>query len=158
MTISELGSIGELLAAIATLVTLAYLALQIRQSNRTHQLSAVTRIGESTESWLGQVVQDPVLLDVYSRGLRDPDSLDRDERWRFNLLVLQFLRGVETGWIQVQWGIVEREFWEGFCKSVRVIVGSPAGRRAFESNRDLLTPRFAAEVQAIIDGERNGGA
>ena len=32
MTIQDLGSIGELIAAIATVVTLAYLALQIRQN------------------------------------------------------------------------------------------------------------------------------
>ena len=32
MTIEQLGSIGELVAALATVVTLAYLALQIRGS------------------------------------------------------------------------------------------------------------------------------
>ena len=158
MTISELGSLGELLAAVATIATLAYLALQIRQSNRTHQLSAIARIAESTEAWLGQVVQDPVLLDVYRRGLFEPDSLTREERWRFGMLVLQFLRGTESGWLQVQWGLVDDEYWEGFRGSIGIIVGSDLGRRSFIANRSVLTPRFAAEVERIIDSGSNGDA
>ena len=33
VTIQDIGSIGELVGALATVVTLAYLALQIRRSN-----------------------------------------------------------------------------------------------------------------------------
>ena len=32
MTIQDMGSIGELIAAFATLITLAYLALQLKQN------------------------------------------------------------------------------------------------------------------------------
>lgn len=34
MTIAELGSIGELIGGVAVLVTLAYLAIQVRHSNK----------------------------------------------------------------------------------------------------------------------------
>jgi hypothetical protein len=150
MTIDEIGSLGELIAAVATVLTLAYLALQIRQSNRSHELAAIARIGESTETWLGQVVQDPELLDVYLRGLSAPDTLNREERARFQLLVLQFLRGTETGWMQAGWGIVDSDYWSGFRETIRLVVGSEAGRRAFESNRAILAKRFAAEIDEII--------
>jgi hypothetical protein len=150
VTISELGNLGEFLAAIATIVTLAYLALQIRQSNQSNQLTAVARFGESTEFWLSQIIKDPTLLDVYSRGLRDAPSFSREEQFRFNLLVVQFLRGVESGWLQVELGLVDPEYWAGFRESIRVIVGSEAGRRAFDGNRTFFAPRFAAEVDQII--------
>ena len=39
MTIQDLGSIGEFVAAIATLATLVYLALQIRQNTRSVRAS-----------------------------------------------------------------------------------------------------------------------
>ncbi len=150
MTIQELGSIGELLAAIATIATLAYLALQIRQSNRSHQLSAVTRISESTESWIDRVIEDPGMLDVYVRAMTDYDSLDRNERIRFQMLVMRFLRGVEGAWLQVEWGLVEDEYWEGFKGSLRLIVGSPGGRKALERNRSQLTPSFAVAIDEIL--------
>lgn len=151
VTIEELGSLGELIAAIATITTLIYLALQIRQSNRSHQLAAVARIGESTETWLGQVVRDTELLDVYIRGLTGSETFNRVERARFNLLVMQFLRGTETGWLQVRWGVVDEEFWSGYRETIKVIIGSKAGRLAFQQNRAVLSPSFAAEVARIID-------
>ena len=40
MTIEDLGSIGELVAAIATIATLFYLAVQIRQNTRTVEAAA----------------------------------------------------------------------------------------------------------------------
>jgi hypothetical protein len=152
MTIEELGSLGELLAAIATIVTLVYLALQIRQSNRSHQLAAVTRIAESTELWIGQVVKDAELHDIYVRGLYEPETLTREQRRRFELLVVQLLRGTETGWLQVEWGLVDMDYWEGYRETIKLIVGSEAGRRAFARSRRFLASSFAAEVDKILDG------
>lgn len=150
MTIEELGSLGELLAAIATIVTLGYLALQIRQSNRSHQLAAISRFSEGTDSWIGQIVKDPELHDIYRRGLFDPESLSREERGRFELLVMQFLRSTETGWHQVEWGVADRDYWAGYRETIKFIVGSHAGRRSFERNRKFLAVSFVAEVDRIL--------
>jgi hypothetical protein len=150
VSIAELGSIGELVAAVATILTLAYLALQIRQSNRTHQLTAVTRLSESSEKWIGQVVQDTEVLDAYLLGLEEPEKLSREQRARFNLLVLQLLRGGEAGWIQVQWGVVDSDYWAGFRAVIKHVVGSTAGRRAFDQSRHFLNPKFASEVERIL--------
>ena len=40
MTLSDLGNIGEMLGGVAVLVTLVYLALQIRQNTRTMRSAA----------------------------------------------------------------------------------------------------------------------
>jgi hypothetical protein len=150
MTISELGNLGEFVAAIATIATLAYLALQIRQSNHSNQLAAIARIGESTEGWLTQLVQDPTLVELYGRVLRGETDFNYDERLRFNLLVVQLLRAFETGWLHAEKGLVDREYWAGFRATMGVIVGTPAGRQAFASNRHVFNPRFAAEVESLI--------
>ncbi len=156
MSISEWGSLGELIAAVATLVTLAYLALQVRQSNRSHQLSAIMRLSESSEAWLGQVVQDPDLLGVYRKALTEPETLSREEQARFELILLQLLRTAEGAWLQVEWGLIDSDYWSGFREVMRFLVGSRAGRRAFERNRRFLNPKFAAEVERVIGAEERG--
>ena len=50
MTVQDLGSIGEFVAAIATLATLIYLALQIRQNTKTVRASAHHAMTESATS------------------------------------------------------------------------------------------------------------
>ena len=150
MTISDLGSIGELVAAFATIATLGYLALQIRQSNRANAIVAVARIAESTEEWLGSLARDPGLYGLYRNGMRDPRSLSREEFGRFQVLILQFLRGIESGWLQVRWKLVDADYWVGFERSLGYIIGSPGGRRAYEQNRGFLSDAFADEVDRIV--------
>ena len=41
--------------------------------------------------------------------------------------------------------------WNGFMRSVSVVVGSEDGRHAFERNRDVLAPEFAEAVEAAIE-------
>ena len=60
MTIQELGSLGELIAAIATVITLAYLALQIRQSAKVTGQSAVHSSIESGTQPRGTGRQRPL--------------------------------------------------------------------------------------------------
>jgi hypothetical protein len=151
MTIQDLGSAGELVAAIATVVTLAYLARQIRQSNRSNQLLAVTRLAEGTEAWLGQILRDAEVYDIYWRGMHEPEALTQEQRGRFELLIVSFLRSMEVGWLQVEWGLVDPSYWEGFRESLRFIVGSKGGKRALERSRGFLTPAFAEAVDEILE-------
>jgi hypothetical protein len=150
VSIQDVGSVGELIAAIATVATLAYLALQIRQSNRANQLIAIARLAEATEQWLGQIVQNEKLYEIYRVGILDSEALSREERGRFDLLVVQLLRSVESGWFQQKWGLVDSDYWDGFMRSVNVVVGSEGGRCAFARNRDVFAPKFAEAVDTAI--------
>ena len=96
---------------------------------------------------------DPELHDIYMRGLFEPETLTREQRGRFELLVMQLLRGTESGWLQVEWGLVDMDYWEGFRETVKLIVGSKAGKRAFDRNRKLLSLSFAAEIDKIVGGQ-----
>ena len=51
MTISELGSVGELIGAIATVATLMYLALQIRANTLSAKYSAINDIINRVIKW-----------------------------------------------------------------------------------------------------------
>ena len=73
MTIQDLGSIGELVAALATVATLAYLAIQIRQN--TLQLEQSTLAGRAAayhqaneQSWLAVIAVAQEDKDLESHG------------------------------------------------------------------------------------------
>lgn len=155
MTLDQLGNLGELIAAIATLATLVYLAAQIRQSNRANRMMALARFAEASEGWLDGVVRDAELYSIYRRGMTGSESLGREERARFELMVVQFLRSIENGWHQRCNGLVDEGFWQGYWSTTQFIVGSPGGRRAFERNRGFFAPAFAREIDAMLASQRS---
>lgn len=150
MTLSDLGSLGDLLAAIATIATLAYLALQIRQSNRAQELAAATQLHDSNAQWIGQLIQTPIALETYLVALSEPEKMTFEQRARFNLIVLQALRGGEAMWTQTQSGLLGPGHWSGMRETIRHLMGSEAGQKAFEQNRRFISPGFAAEVERVL--------
>ena len=75
MTIQELGSIGELIGAIATVATLVYLALQIRQNSflqrqnvRALELSALDQSYRYGADFRALILQDEALGELWLRG------------------------------------------------------------------------------------------
>ena len=64
MTIQDLGSIGELVAAFATVAALGYLALQIRHGNESDRLNAELGLSMHMAEFHARMTSQPNLLRV----------------------------------------------------------------------------------------------
>lgn len=91
MTIQDLGSLGELIAAIATVATLLYLATQIRHSNKALAESTSGQLNASYASINSRISSDAEFAEIFLRGRKDIDSLDPVELERFRAFVQDVL-------------------------------------------------------------------
>ena len=91
MSIQDLGAIGELLAAIATLATLIYLALQIRQNSRNLQESTSASMNQGWASINTRLSSDPQFASIFIRGRVKLDDLDTVETEQFRAFVQDIL-------------------------------------------------------------------
>ena len=109
MTIEDLGNLGDLIAAIATVATLIYLAQQIRKNSKSVEGASVQAILELEITTYALKAQH---ANVYRRGcanildLDDDASFDRD--WiRFYLKQSGF---------QVIWSEIKTFYPSDFCQ------------------------------------------
>ena len=133
-----IGAIGEVVGGAAVFISLLYLAVQIRSSRRSDQIVAAAEATSAVDNWIGQIVRDEDLYELYRRGLSDYASLSQKEKGRFSLLIVQFIRSVEAIWFQLQLGAIQPGYWSGMKTSMRLIVGSKGGLRSFDRNRVVL--------------------
>ena len=105
MTIEDLGNIGELIAAVGVIISLIYLAMQLRSN--TLALRAESR----DKNFANFIAADhPALIDkelmrVWLDGLDATSELDREDAERFDRMLVErlvyiqllFVRGAETG-------------------------------------------------------------
>ena len=98
MTIQELGSLGELLAAVATLATLGYLAVQVGQARRELEASQIqARSSFSNESgkwaaeiqlrWFSPSGPNPTMM----KALLTDERLSPEEGYEFAVQISIFL-------------------------------------------------------------------
>ena len=82
MDIQNLGSIGEFVSGIAVIISLVYLAQQIRSSSRATRFDSHMKLRLLTAESQKNLT-DPQKAKIFREGLNDPDSLTEDERTSF---------------------------------------------------------------------------
>ena len=91
MSIQDLGALGELVAAIATIATLIYLAIQIRQNNRNLEESTSASINQGWASINSRISSDEQFAELFIRGRENLDALNPIELERFRAFVQDIL-------------------------------------------------------------------
>ena len=99
MTISELGSLGEIIGSIAVLITLIVLVFQVR-SARVELASQMTReIKRDNNETFHQLIQRPDLIDIHIRGQREHDSLSEGEKLTWLIWLFTWITQTEDAWL-----------------------------------------------------------
>ena len=91
MNWTALGALGQLAAAVAVLITLVYLAQQVRQSNRQNLLSAFRHTYDSLNEWALAVAESGEVAAIVLRGRQSYNDLGDIERFRFDHVHFAFL-------------------------------------------------------------------
>jgi hypothetical protein len=152
-----LGNYGEFVGAIAVVVTLAYLAVQIRQNTKsmdeTRKLALVdsyVRRNESIERSMMHTTASEELSELLVRydheGL---DSLTPVERYRVATWERARQLRVESQFFQYQHGFLDEEYYEHQFKGV-VVLAAPRWK---ELEVGHGRPSFQAAIEDILSDE-----
>ncbi len=162
VSIQDLGSLGEFLGGVAVVVSLVYLALQIRQNTRqvvqntrTVHRESTRAFQEDANAWRSYLIQSPEIAELYRRGLRHPDELDPGEWLRFRML----MQGLFEHWRFAYLTREDAEFastWEPFLEQT---LDEPGGARYWETARANFPPEeaFAVFVDHVLERLRSAG-
>jgi hypothetical protein len=151
MTIEQLGSIGELIAAIATVVTLLYLAIQIRASTIASRVESRRREHESAAPYLTSIIENREVARMFLAGLaRDPD-LSPEDRTRFAMLMGQIVSGEASFFDEVQLGVGASRRIDERATSIVGFLTTPGGRAWWDRFSAPYGSEFREYYQSKID-------
>jgi hypothetical protein len=153
-----LGAIAELLGAGGVVVTLAYLAVQIRNSNRLTVAESQRFATSATATAVLAIAQDENLARVFRNGLSDRSSLNPDELVRFDMLMGTLIGAISSAVMDaIALGLLGDERFSAQTLNIRGFLSPPGGSAwwglyaerypvAFRDfvERELLAPRFPA--------------
>jgi hypothetical protein len=149
MTLGDLGNIGDFLGAIAVLVTLMYLAIQVRQNSSTSRAQTRQALADSQINLLNSRVTDPFLRAV-SFKMYSGEELGEAEKYALRLHIIAHIRLFENYFTQYVLGTMDKEDW----RAMREVIGSqfvlPAYRQVFSYRENIWNSGFAAEVNQIL--------
>ncbi|MGD8282141.1 MAG: hypothetical protein PVF69_13350 [Gemmatimonadota bacterium] len=153
MTIQDLGSIGELIAAIATVATLGYLAVQIRQNTRSVRASSRLAVSR-TYNEHSRLRLDPMVNRAYLQGLRASPDMSFAERGTFANVLSDHWVFFQGAFALHEEGQLDRQTYDDYLTWFACQVATPGGR-AFWSEVSAvgLKPAMAAVNERIQRGD-----
>ena len=147
MSIQDLGAIGELIAAFAVVVSLVYLAVQLKAQNRESRISSMHDIAVGYREVLGTMA-DGVTADVLDKAIVDIDSLSQSETLRLIAGVGRIFRVWEEAFLLFEAGHLDERMWETMLRQFN-------GYMSIEPFTEVWAIRkqfFDAEFQIFVDG------
>ena len=151
MTIEQLGSIGELIAGVATIAMLAYLALQIR-GNTVATRAEARRANRSDSSHTTRLIaSDAEVAKILMEGLRDPAKLEPIDALRFRFLLADYIFGIECIWKEWQMGAGDEEEVLDVLEQNKGLLLTPGGRYWWKQNRSSFKSGFCDYIESRIE-------
>jgi hypothetical protein len=148
VTFEAFGNVGDFIGGIGVVITLAYLALQIRQNSKSVKAaSAQAVLGAITQS-IASMASSSAASRVAVLGQTDFDQLSEDEQLQFAMWILGWFRVFEQAHHQFATGVLDPVQWKGHGAQIESTMQSPVVRRWWAVRRVLFDPDF----RRFIDG------
>ena len=146
MNWSMVGALGEVAGAIAVVLTLWYLARQIRDNARQDRRLQYTQLNRDFLQLPAAVVHDRSFAEVFFRGASDPSALSPADLARFNSGMLIMFRALEALFQHHRQGGLDDWGAESTRTAMVDIIGMPGFREFWAHRREWFSPEFRGEV------------
>ena len=151
MSLSDLASVGSFVSGFAVLISLIYLALQVRQTKRNQQIAIrhtrATRIVE-----LHLALADLAVASAWLHGSGSPQALTQTELGQYNNLCRALFFHFEDSFYQREEGLLNDDAFETVVAGARLSARSPGFRAAWKLARPNFGGRFLGFMDGVVDG------
>jgi hypothetical protein len=150
MTLSQLADVGQIIGAISIVVSLFYVAYQIRQNTNAVQSATSQAVHDNYASWYQALAGDPELSSVAVKGLKDYGSLSELEKARFIALFMAFLSYSQNAFLKWREGLLPQALWLGWELVIMNLVSAPGGQAFWQERGYLFGAAFRKYVESDV--------
>jgi len=148
MNWEALGAIGELVGAGAVVLTLGYLAVQIRQSSKSSRQQSYHDLVTRRSDFYNKMVESNDVTAITIAGMRG-DSMNEIEAQRFTSSMLNYVSHFQDVYLQRKSGLIEESVWLAESQFLAVVMGLPGFVDWWQAATQYFLPDFITEVAKL---------
>ena len=133
MNWDAVGAIGELFGALAVVLTLGYLAAQVRQNSQGMIVAAKLDIEKNFNEYTNLILEHPELFNLQRKGMLGQD-LDAIEKSKFSLLMQKATTSFSSMYYQYQTQGLSEDEWYESKRLIRWFTLAPGYQSWWEQN------------------------
>ncbi len=150
---TAVGALGEAIGAAGVILSLLYLASQVRQNTKFSRAATRQALSDGAQ----RLASDVVEIDDIARIMQDAmdgKEVKPHERLRIQGRCLRDLRFWDNSYYQYTEGLLTADEWDGFRENLRLIFQFPYYTDYWEKLQVIFSVPFRREVNSLLSGEQ----
>jgi hypothetical protein len=140
-----ISAIGQIVGALAVVISLIYLTREIRRNARAERLASM----DSLIRWLGELVTHPHVRELYYRGIHDFESLKDADIVGFSMLMDQLFYMYQEIYYQQLEGNLDPRVWPWADAPMRELSGYPGIQAWWRSRSHWFSEEFVKHINQL---------
>jgi len=157
MTLEALGNAGEMIGGVGVILSLVYLAAQIRQNTRSVRTGNYQDVVATAATLSATVGSNAETSRIFWGGLTEPDSLTLEESRQFAMLLTTLFRVYENLFYQHHENMLDTVIWTGWSKNALQVFWLPGAQVWWQRWRETYHPDFRAFLESSVQDTTDGG-
>jgi len=147
MTLDQLASIGEIIGGFSVVISLVYLAIQIRTNTEAERTSTYQSIVSDFGAMNNTMASTPELSHLFVQAMENYHQLSSDQKARISQIFFQCFRFFENMFYQNKKGYLDEEVWIGWKRLMLTYYSRPGFQTWWEHRREVYSEPFAVFLE-----------
>jgi hypothetical protein len=149
MNWDAINAISQLISSIAVVISVLYLAVQLRSSTRVARVAAMDAAAAALRDVTKPFMENAELARLWRTGLENLDALSAEDQARFFHAAHQFLKALETIHYHYVYGLLDPQLWAGWRELLHHYVCSPGIQFYLTRRGDVFSERFRTFISEL---------
>ena len=145
-----MAQIADLIGAITIIVSLIYLAIQVRQNTRSLRAENYAHALDRVAEMQARLSTNAELVRIFNAGLLDPFTLHLNERVQFTWSLYEMFGSFEFMYLQSREGALRDDVWKRWADTMSWWLQWPGVQQWWRSQPTPFSASFAAFVEGRI--------
>jgi hypothetical protein len=145
-----ISAVGQMLGAIGVIISIVYLAAQIRNQNKESQRAAMNVLTTHWSDLNRTLVENPEMAVLWLRASRSFDDLDAKSKLRVGAHLGRFFRVSDSLYLGVLDGTLDKRLWRGYERTLADVVAYPGFQTWWATRKHWHTDEFCALIDRHI--------
>lgn len=132
------------------MVSLIYVGVQVSDNTSATRSDTASHANTEFVDWYAHVSSDPELIDVWYRGVREPETLTDQELLRFIFLLHMIMLQYQNNFYLVGEGTLEAKVLNAITQTLTTIKGTPGFDKYWVLRKQLFYPEYRAFVEDLM--------
>jgi hypothetical protein len=154
MTLQTLANLGEFISGIVVIISLLYLALQIRQNTLSQRTDTYARALDRIATMQARMSERGEFTDILIKGVADHRQLTQRERTQFTWMFYEMFGAFEFMHDQNHSGSLPEAVWQRWADTLLWWMAFPGVQAWWDSRPTPFTPAFTQFIETHRSSER----